>query len=189
MKILASLLAVIALAFTSCARHDTRGSTDSSDSSSSGATDSTVGTTSNSTTSGNTTAGSAMSSDTAGTSASEQPSGAGSTSASISASNASSTQPSSTNWNELRSYGYEQRGEFNSALNAMSARVDAEISQLRSSGNQNAVQQVERAKQNFDEKSAALARASQDNWNRARDEAAQAWQNLQQQLAQARSNR
>jgi Skp family chaperone for outer membrane proteins len=117
------------------------------------------------------------------------------TTASTSAANASSIQPATDNWTELRTYSYDKRGEFNSSLSAMSAKVDAEVSQLQadassgkaSKSRQDALAEVKSAKSNFDEKSAALARASKDTWDQARDEAAAAWDKLQAALAKARS--
>lgn len=117
------------------------------------------------------------------------------TAASTSASNASLTQPTTDNWTELRTYSYDKRGDFNSSLNAMTAKVDAEVSQLEadasaaraSRARKDAIAEVKSDKANFDEKSAALARASQDTWNQARDEAAAAWDKLQASLAKARA--
>lgn len=162
MKILASFLVIGALAFTSCARQDTARSTDDSAVAPSGAAD--------------------------------QPSAAGTGAASTSEVNVSAVSPEGADWNELRGYDYDQRGEFNSSLNAMSARVEAEISELRaeasgaeaSESRRAAMEEVQNAKSDFDEKSAALARASQDSWEQARDEAAAAWDRLQAALARAR---
>ena len=158
MKILASLLVISALVFTGCGRQDTRGSTDTSDAQPSGADPAAVG-----------------AADATGT--------AGGT--------AAFNAEGGADWNELRGYGYDQRGEFNTSLNALSARVDAEISELRanvSEERRDVLDEVQEAKADFDEKSAALARATQDNWEDARDEAAEAWGRLQEAIAKARSN-
>lgn len=117
------------------------------------------------------------------------------TSASTSASNAASLQPTTDNWTELRTYSFEKRGDFNSSLNAMSAKLEAEVSQLQanisganaSQSRKDAIAAVKSDKANFDEKSAALARASSDTWEQARDEAAAAWDKLQASLAKARA--
>lgn len=167
MKTLASLLVIGALAFTSCARQDTRGATDASDTQPAGTDDPVVAT--------------------------EQPSAAGTGSASTSEANVTATT-GDAEWSEIRGYNYDQRGEFNSNLNAMSARVEAEISELRaeasgadaSASRRAALEEVQNAKSDFDEKSAALARASEDSWEQARDEAAAAWDRLQAALARAR---
>lgn len=102
---------------------------------------------------------------------------------------------STDNWNDLRTYSFDKRGDFNSSLNAMNARIEAEISQLQadassasaSQSRKDAIATVKSDKANFDEKSAALARASQDTWEQARDEAAAAWDKLQASLAKARA--
>lgn len=111
-------------------------------------------------------------------------------------SSASSASVETTNnWNDLRTYSFEKRGDFNSSLSAMNARLEAEVSQLEanassanaSKSRKDAVAAVKSDKANFDEKSAALARASQDTWEQARDEAAAAWDKLQASLAKARA--
>lgn len=116
------------------------------------------------------------------------------TRASTSATNVASGSPSE-NWAELRTYSYDRRGEFNSALNAMSAKVDAEIATLQSkstaAGNADnkvdALREVREAKAEFDGKAAALGRANEARWDAARDEVAQAWDRLQEALRQARA--
>lgn len=130
---------------------------------------------------------------------SAQPAGsaAGSgTRASTSATNAASTSPVSENWTELRTYTYDRRGEFNSSLNAMSAKVDAEVSQLRaensgakaSESRRAAMDEIQSAKSDFDGKAAALGRASEDTWNQARDELSASWDRLQAALKKARDS-
>jgi hypothetical protein len=102
----------------------------------------------------------------------------------------------SNDWNDLRTYSFDKRGDFNSSLSAMNARLEAEVSQLEadissanaSQSRKDAVAAVKSDKANFDEKSAALARASQDTWEQARDEAAAAWDKLQASLAKARAD-
>lgn len=101
------------------------------------------------------------------------------------------------NWNELRTYAFDKRSEFSASLNAMSAKIDAEFSQLQADASsataaqsrKDAIAQVKSDKAAFDEKSAALARATQDTWNQARDEAAAAWDKLQASLAKARAEK
>ncbi|MBX3739066.1 MAG: hypothetical protein KF715_20430 [Candidatus Didemnitutus sp.] len=103
--------------------------------------------------------------------------------------------PAADTWTELRTYAYEKRGDFNSRLSAIIARLDAELSQLEadasaakaSQSRKDALAAVKSDKAAFDEKTAALARASQDTWNQARDEAAAAWDKLQASLAKARA--
>lgn len=98
-------------------------------------------------------------------------------------------------WSELRTYSFDKRGDFNSSLSAMNARLEAEVSQLEanissanaSQSRKDAIAAVKSDKANFDEKSAALARASKDTWEQARDEAAAAWDKLQASLAKARA--
>lgn len=113
---------------------------------------------------------------------------------SASETNVASTSPSE-NWTELRTYSFDRRGEFNSALNAMSARVDAEIATLksRSTGVSNAddkieaLRELQEVKAEFDGKAAALGRANEARWAAARDEVAQAWDRLQEALRKARA--
>jgi Skp family chaperone for outer membrane proteins len=108
--------------------------------------------------------------------------------------NTASTSPATENWSELRTYEFERRGEFNSSLNAMSAKVEAEISRLKadasgaqaSQSRRAALDELQSAKSDFDGKAAALGRASKDTWNQARDELAAAWDRLQASLAKAR---
>ncbi|MBA4137514.1 MAG: hypothetical protein C0518_09385 [Opitutus sp.] len=122
--------------------------------------------------------------------------GGSGTRASTSATNASSTSPATESWTELRTYSYDRRGEFNSSLNAMSARVDAEISQMKadassaqaSQSRKEAWEEVQSAKSDFDGKAAALGRATQDTWAQSRDELAAAWDRLQAALQKARSD-
>lgn len=122
-------------------------------------------------------------------------SGATATRASTSATNASAIQPAGNNWMELRTYTFERRGDFNSQLNAMNARIESEVSELRASvseanasaSRRAALEEVQSAKSEFDEKSAALAQATEDTWNQARDEAAAAWDRLQAAIAKARA--
>lgn len=112
-----------------------------------------------------------------------------------SARSASSAQTTTNNWSELRTYSFDKRSEFNASLTAMSAQIDAEVSQLQadasgtkaSQARKDAIAQVKSDKAAFDEKSAALARATQDTWEQARDEAAAAWDKLQASLAKARA--
>lgn len=119
------------------------------------------------------------------------------TTASTSASTAASVPSTTDNWSELRTYSFDKRSEFNSSLSAMSTKVDAEVSQLQadassanaSQSRKDAIAQVKSDKANFDEKSAALARATKDTWDQARDEAAAAWDKLQASLAKARSEK
>lgn len=126
-----------------------------------------------------------------------QPAGAAAgsgTRVSTSATNVASRSPSD-HWAELRTYSYDRRGEFNSALNAMSAKVDAEIATLQSkstaaSNADNklaALREVREAKSEFDGKAAALGRANEARWDAARDEVAQAWDRLQEALRKARA--
>lgn len=112
-----------------------------------------------------------------------------------SASSVSSAQTTTNNWSELRTSSFDQRSAFNASLTAMSAQIDAEVSQLQteassaqaSQARKDAIAQVKSDKAAFDEKSAALARATQDTWEQARDEAAAAWDKLQASLAKARA--
>lgn len=116
-------------------------------------------------------------------------------SAGTSASTASAVQSTTHNWNELRTYSFDKRSEFNASLTAMSAQIDTEVSQLQvdpsgptaSRSRQDAIAQVKSDKAAFDEKSAALARATQDTWDQARDEVAAAWDKLQASIAKARA--
>lgn len=128
---------------------------------------------------------------------SAQPAGSSagsSTRVSTSATNVASTSPSE-NWAELRTYSYDRRGEFNSALNAMSARVDAEIATLKSktTGASNAdnkvdaLRELQEVKAEFDGKAAALGRANEARWDAARNEVAQSWDRLQEALRKARA--
>lgn len=110
-------------------------------------------------------------------------------------SSARSASVQTDSWNDLRTYSFEKRGEFNSSLSAMNARLEAEVSKLEadissanaSQSRKDAIAAVKSDKANFDEKSAALARASKDTWEQARDEAAAAWDKLQASLAKARA--
>lgn len=188
MKKLISLLALAAIAFTGCGKQNTRGS--SSDSGAASSTDNTTASNATMSTSNATAStGTLPPVDLPGGTAASS-----STRASTSESNFSLATPSDS-WNELSTYTYERRGEFNSSLNAMSAKVDAEIATLKSKttsgGNadnkQEALKEVQEAKADFDGKAAALGRASQQQWNEARDEVAQSWQRLQSALQRARS--
>lgn len=114
-----------------------------------------------------------------------------------SARSASSAQTATNNWSELRTYSFDKRSEFNASLTAMSAQIEAEVSQLQadasgtaaSPSRKDAIAQVKSDKAAFDEKSAALARATSDTWEQARDEAAAAWDKLQASLAKVRAER
>jgi len=104
-------------------------------------------------------------------------------------------QAATDRWTELRTYTYEKRGDFSSSLNAVAARIEAEVSQLEadasaaraSQARKDAIAAVKSNKAKFDEKTAALVRATQETWNQARDEAAAAWDQLQASLAKARA--
>ncbi len=90
-------------------------------------------------------------------------------------------------WDNIKDYTYERREEFSSSANAMAARLDAEVSELRadyaeaqaSASRRAAMDELRNARATFDEKLSALGRASADTWEQAKRETMAAWDRVQ----------
>lgn len=99
-------------------------------------------------------------------------------------------------WSDVKAYSYEKKDDFVASTNAMSAKLDAEISELRAkyagakadASRSAAMEKLTSARAEFGEKMSALGKASADTWEQAKREAIAAWDRLQAAYQEAKAD-
>jgi hypothetical protein len=89
----------------------------------------------------------------------------------------------SDTWTDVKDYTYEKRDDFRDRSAALTAKFDAEVSELQakqasaqaSASRQAAMQELRDARANLSEKTAALGNATSDTWTSAKAEVVAAW--------------
>jgi hypothetical protein len=98
-------------------------------------------------------------------------------------------------WGDLKAYTFEKRSDFTLSLKARQADLEAGISKLRaeyseadaSASRKAAMNELKDSESNYQEKLAAVGKATADTWTAARDDVAAAWDRLQASYAKARA--
>jgi len=99
-------------------------------------------------------------------------------------------------WSDFKDYSYEKRQDFSDRANALSAKFDAEVSEVKAShagakasaSREAAWNKVRDARADFGMKMSALGNATADTWDSAKAEVNAAWDNLQAAYAEAKAD-
>jgi Skp family chaperone for outer membrane proteins len=99
-------------------------------------------------------------------------------------------------WDKVKSYTFEKRNDFTAHAKALSADMDAKASKLRadfsetqaSASRKAAMDELKNAEADYRQKLAALATASADTWDAAKNNVIAAWDRLQAAYYKARAD-
>lgn len=99
-------------------------------------------------------------------------------------------------WEKVKGYTFEKRGEFEASAKAASERMDAQVSELRanyseakaSASRKAAMEELRNSEADYKEKTRALATASADTWEAAKQNVILAWDKLQASYYKARQD-
>lgn len=99
-------------------------------------------------------------------------------------------------WNDVKSYSYEKRSDFNASAKAMTSKMDSEISALRanyseaqaSASRKAAMAELKDAEADYKSKLDALGSATADTWDSAKQNVIASWDKLQASYYKARAD-
>jgi hypothetical protein len=99
-------------------------------------------------------------------------------------------------WNDVKDFSFEKKDDFVASSKAMTAKLDADMSELRAkyagakadASREAAWNDLTSARANFDEKMSALGRASADTWEQAKRETIAAWDRVEAAYKKARAD-
>ncbi len=99
-------------------------------------------------------------------------------------------------WNEVKAYSFEKRSDFELALKAQQADLEAGVSKLRSeyseakasASRKAAMEELKSSEADYKAKLSALGSATSATWDAARDDVVAAWDRLQASYAKARAD-
>ena len=99
-------------------------------------------------------------------------------------------------WSDIKDYTVEKKADFSAGAKAMSAKLDAQISELRadyaeakaSASRKAAMEELKNSRANYDDKLAALGRASADTWEAAKRDVISAWDRVESAYRKAKSD-
>ncbi len=98
-------------------------------------------------------------------------------------------------WDNLKSFTYEKRSDFDKQVKAMETKLEAEISEMRSkyseakasASRKAAMAELKDAESDYKQKMSAVGSATADTWDAAKDNVVTAWDRLQAAYAKARA--
>lgn len=98
-------------------------------------------------------------------------------------------------WDSVKDYTYEKRADFTASAKAASERLDAQVTELRanyseakaSASRKAAMAELKNAESDYRAKLAALATATADTWDAAKQNVILAWEKLQAAYYKARN--
>jgi hypothetical protein len=99
-------------------------------------------------------------------------------------------------WGDVKTYTYEKRDDFTRSAKAMSAQMDAKLSEVRanyseekaSASRRAAMDELKNAEADYRQKLSALGDASADTWEAAKNNVILAWDKLQAAYRRARAD-
>jgi len=99
-------------------------------------------------------------------------------------------------WADVKDFSYDKKEDFVASSKAMTAKLDAEISELRAkyagakadASREAAWNDLTSARADFDQKMSALGRASADTWEQAKRETIAAWDRVEAAYKKARAD-
>lgn len=99
-------------------------------------------------------------------------------------------------WNDIKSYGYDKRDDFNASAKAVTSKMDAQLSELRanyseaqaSASRKAAMAELKDSEADYKAKLNALGTASADTWDSAKQNVIASWDKLQASYYKARAN-
>jgi hypothetical protein len=99
-------------------------------------------------------------------------------------------------WDNVKDYSFEKRDDFNASAKALSAKMDAQLSEVRanfseakaSASRKAAMEQLKNAEADFKEKTEALGTATADTWDSAKKNVMLAWDRLEEAYHKARAD-
>ncbi len=99
-------------------------------------------------------------------------------------------------WTDLKGHTYEKRNDFTAGAKAASARLDVEISKIRtnyseakaSGSRKEAMAELKDSEANYREKLGAVGTATADTWDSAKKNVALAWDRLEASYYKARAD-
>jgi len=99
-------------------------------------------------------------------------------------------------WADVKDFTFDQRDSFSAKSKELSARMDAELSELRanyseakaSASRKAAMEELKNSEADYKEKLAALGTATGDTWDAARNNVILAWDKLQLSYRKARAD-
>jgi hypothetical protein len=99
-------------------------------------------------------------------------------------------------WDSVKDYTFDKRDEFNARTNAITAEMDVQISEMRanfadaiaSASRKAAMEELKNAEADYKDKLRALASATADTWESAKNNLILAWNRLQAAYYKARAD-
>lgn len=99
-------------------------------------------------------------------------------------------------WDSVKSFTFDQRDKFTANANALSAKMEAQISDVRanyseakaSASRKAAMEELKSSEADYKEKVAALGNATADTWDSAKQNTIAAWDRLQAAYYKARAD-
>jgi len=99
-------------------------------------------------------------------------------------------------WKDVKDYTLDKRDDFSASAKAMSAKLDAEMSEMRSNyseakasaSRKAAMTELKNSRAAYDDKLSALGRATADTWESAKRDVIAAWDRLQASYQKAKAN-
>lgn len=98
-------------------------------------------------------------------------------------------------WDGVKDYSFDKRDDFSASAKALSAKMDVQLSEVRanfsdakaSASRKAAMEELKNAEADYKEKLRALATASADTWDSAKNNLMLAWDRLQAAYYKARA--
>lgn len=102
----------------------------------------------------------------------------------------------SDGWDNVKDYTFDKRNDFSAQSKALSARMDAQVSELRanyseaqaSASRKAAMNELKNSEADYKEKLSALGNATADTWDAAKNNVILAWDKLEASYKKARAN-
>jgi len=99
-------------------------------------------------------------------------------------------------WRDIKDYTHDKRDDFSASAKAMSAKLDAEMSEMRSNyseakasaSRKAAMAELKDRRADYDDKMSALGRATADTWDSAKRDVIAAWDRLQASYQKAKAD-
>jgi CHASE3 domain sensor protein len=100
-------------------------------------------------------------------------------------------------WSDLKGYTIEKKADFTAGAKAMSSKLDAQVSELRanfaeakaSARRKEAMEELKNSRAHYEEKLAALGRASADTWEAAKLDVIAAWNKVEASFHKAKAEK
>lgn len=100
-------------------------------------------------------------------------------------------------WSDLKGFTIEKKADFTAGAKAMSSKLDAQVSELRanyaeakaSARRKEAMEELKNSRAHYEEKLAALGRATADTWEAAKLDVIAAWNKVEASFHKAKAEK